>query len=61
MAWCEPVTSEDADACDRYRQFNVSNIQNKMQIPFFALSIVIDYNVFKQYKPTKYTFSQLIF
>jgi hypothetical protein len=28
--WCEPVTLQDVDACDRYQQFWVSYIQNKM-------------------------------
>jgi hypothetical protein len=31
-SWCEPISTDDVDACERFQEFNVSNIQNKMSI-----------------------------
>ena len=35
IGWCEPISSADVEACDRYQQFLVSNNENKMQILSF--------------------------
>jgi len=29
-SWCEPISTDDVDACERMQEFSVSNTQNKM-------------------------------
>ena len=36
IGWCEPISSADVEACDRYQQFLVSDCESKIEILCFC-------------------------